>query len=94
VTARVLLGTASWADKPLLESDFYPESARTPEARLRYYATKFSLVEVDSTFYGLPQERMTKAWMERTPNGFVFDVKAFSLFTEHPAAVSRLPAEA
>ncbi|HEY4669403.1 MAG TPA: DUF72 domain-containing protein [Tepidiformaceae bacterium] len=89
---QILLGTASWTDKPLIESGrFYPESARTPEERLRYYASQFPLVEADTTYYGLPQQSMVQNWAERTPDGFTFDVKAYSLFTEHPAPVQRLP---
>lgn len=89
---RLRIGTASWTDKPLIESDkFYPEGVDTPEERLRFYAGQFDLVEADSTYYGLPVESMTQRWAERTPEDFVFDVKAFSLFTEHPAAVQRLP---
>lgn len=90
--ARVLVGTASWADKPLIESGkFYPPDATTPEARLRYYASRFPIVEADTTYYGLPTIAMTEGWVERTPNDFTFDVKAYSLFTEHAAPVRRLP---
>ncbi|MBX7110732.1 MAG: DUF72 domain-containing protein [Dehalococcoidia bacterium] len=89
---RILIGTASWTDKPLIESGrFYPPEAKTPEARLRHYATQFPLVEVDSTYYGLPTVENAERWVERTPPGFVFDVKAYSLFTEHPTPVARLP---
>jgi uncharacterized protein YecE (DUF72 family) len=89
---RVLIGTASWTDKPLIESGkFYPPEAKTPEARLRFYASQFPLVEVDSTYYGLPAVENSERWVERTPPGFVFDVKAYSLFTEHPTPVARLP---
>jgi uncharacterized protein YecE (DUF72 family) len=90
--ARVLTGTASWADKPLIESGrFYPPTAKTAEARLRYYASQFPLVEADSTYYGLPTEDLARGWVERTPVGFTFDVKAYSLFTEHPTPTNRLP---
>ncbi len=89
---RVLIGTASWTDKPLIESGkFYPPEAKTPEARLRFYASQFPLVEVDSTYYGLPTVENSERWVERTPPGFIFDVKAYSLFTEHPTPVARLP---
>ena len=89
---RVLIGTASWTDKPLIESGrFYPPEAKTPEARLRYYSSQFPLVEVDSTYYGLPTVENAERWVERTPPGFIFDVKAYSLFTEHPTPVGRLP---
>jgi uncharacterized protein YecE (DUF72 family) len=90
--ARVLIGTASWADKPLIDSKkFYPPEANTPEERLRYYASQFPLVEVDSPYYGLPTVETVQHWAERTPDGFTFDVKAYSLFTEHPTPVARLP---
>jgi len=89
---RILIGTASWTDKPLIESGrFYPPEAKTPEARLRYYASQFPLVEVDSTYYGLPTVENSERWIDRTPPGFTFDVKAYSLFTEHPTPVARLP---
>ncbi len=92
--ARILLGTASWADKPLIESGkFYPADATTPEERLRYYATRYPLVEADTTYYGLPRQEMVETWVKRTPPGFVFDVKAYSLFTDHAAPVARLPKE-
>jgi uncharacterized protein YecE (DUF72 family) len=88
----IKLGTASWTDKPLIEAGtFYPHEARTPEARLRYYATQFPLVEADTTYYGLPTEQLARSWVERTPPGFTFDVKAYSLFTQHPTPVQRLP---
>ena len=94
MAAPVLIGTASWADKALTESGkFYPPDADSAEARLRFYASRFPLVEVDTTYYGLPQQSMAEQWAERTPDDFVFDVKAFALFTEHPAAVARLPKE-
>ena len=90
--ARLLLGTASWTDKPLIESgEFYPPDAKNAEARLRYYASQFPLVEADTTYYGLPTEQTVNAWVDRTPDGFTFDVKAYSLFTDHPTPAARLP---
>ena len=92
MAARILLGTASWSDKPLIDSGrFYPPAARTPEDRLRYYASQFPLVEVDSPYYRLPTVETVQRWVERTPDGFTFDVKSYSLFTEHPTPVDRLP---
>ena len=90
----LLIGTASWADKPLIESGkFYPSEAKSAKARLRFYASQVPLVEADTTYYGLPAQKMTRLWVERTPPGFFFDVKAYSLFTEHPSPVQRLPKE-
>jgi uncharacterized protein YecE (DUF72 family) len=92
--AEILVGTASWTDKTLIESGrFYPRTATSAEARLRYYATQFPLVEIDSTYYALPAERAAELWAERTPPHFVFNVKAFRLFTGHPAQPSALPAD-
>jgi uncharacterized protein YecE (DUF72 family) len=88
---RLRVGTSSWTDKTLLESGWYPAEATTPEARLRYYAERYDVVEVDSTYYALPSERNAVLWVERTPKGFVFDVKAFALMTTHPVTVRSLP---
>jgi uncharacterized protein YecE (DUF72 family) len=91
---EILVGTASWTDKTLIESGrFYPRTATSAEARLRYYAAQFPLVEIDSTYYALPAERTAELWAERTPPRFVFNVKAFRLFTGHPAQLSSLPAD-
>jgi uncharacterized protein YecE (DUF72 family) len=90
---QIRVGTAGWTDKTLIESGWYPPEAGTPEKRLRYYASQFPLVEVDSTYYGLPAERTAAAWAARTPDGFTFNVKAFSLFTKHPTPVRALPAD-
>jgi uncharacterized protein YecE (DUF72 family) len=90
---QIRVGTASWTDKTLLASGWYPPEADTPETRLRYYARKFPLVEVDATYYALPAEQTARFWTERTPAGFTFNVKAFSLFTQHPTRVASLPAD-
>ncbi|MDP9396939.1 MAG: DUF72 domain-containing protein [Actinomycetota bacterium] len=87
---RILVGTASWTDKTLLASGWYPPEASSAEARLAYYATQFSLVEVDSTYYTPPNERNSALWAQRTPAGFTFNVKAFSLLTQHPTRVAAL----
>ncbi len=87
------MGTASWTDKTLIDSGWYPPEADTPEKRLRFYARQFPLVEVDATYYALPAEQTAASWAERTPAGFTFHVKAFSLFTGHPTPVRALPAD-
>jgi uncharacterized protein YecE (DUF72 family) len=81
---RILVGTASWTDKTLLQSDFYPKSAKSAEERLRYYASNFPLVEVDSVYYFPPTDANVLAWINRTPDSFTFDIKAYSLLTKHP----------
>jgi uncharacterized protein YecE (DUF72 family) len=81
---NILIGSASWTDKTLLACGrFYPPEATTPEARLRFYATQFPVVEVDSSYYGMPSPQNAQLWAERTPAHFVFNVKAFRLFTGH-----------
>jgi uncharacterized protein YecE (DUF72 family) len=89
--AEILVGTASWTDKTLLQSGWYPPDVRTPAERLRYYASHFPLVEVDSTYYALPAERTARLWAQRTPKGFTFDAKAFSLLTCHPTRPGMMP---
>src|SRR5947199_933797 len=89
---KVLVGTASWSDKSLVASrKFYPREASTPEARLRFYATKFPLVEVDTSYYAIPLAQTAQAWVERTPAHFAFNMKAFRLFTGHATSPSVLP---
>ena len=91
---NVLVGTSSWTDKTLIESGkFYPRAAKTPEERLRYYASQFPIVEIDSSYYGLPVEENAQRWVDRTPPGFVFNIKAYRLFTLHQTPVVSLPAE-
>jgi uncharacterized protein YecE (DUF72 family) len=87
---RIKVGTASWTDKTLLASGWYPKDADTPERRLEYYASQFPLVEVDSTYYTPPNERNAHLWADRTSAGFTFNIKAFSLLTQHPTRVSAL----
>ncbi|MET7968920.1 DUF72 domain-containing protein [Micromonospora sp. NPDC005305] len=86
----IKVGTASWTDRTLLDSGWYPASADTAEKRLSYYARQFPLVEVDATYYSPPAERTAQLWVDRTPPGFTFNIKAFSLLTGHPTRVSAL----
>lgn len=91
-TTAFRVGTASWTDPTLVNSDtFYPPSVRTAEDRLRFYAEQFDSVEVDATYYGLLAERNAELWVERTPSNFLFHIKAFALLTTHGAETRRLP---
>jgi uncharacterized protein YecE (DUF72 family) len=81
----ILIGTSSWTDPTLVkDGHFYPPGAKTAEARLRFYAETFPIVEVDSTYYFPPSERNAVLWIERTPKDFTFNIKAYSLLTNHP----------
>ena len=91
MVGQIRVGTASWTDRTLLESGWYPPEANTPDTRIRYYARQFPLVEVDATYYALPSEQTATAWAARTPDRFTFNVKAFSLLTQHPTRVAALP---
>src|SRR5436190_17306496 len=89
--SNVLVGTSSWTDKSLIDSGrFYPPSAKTPEDRLRYYASQFPIVEIDSSYYGIPIEANARLWVERTPPEFIFNIKAYRLFTRHQTPVASL----
>ena len=88
------IGTASWTDRSLVDSGlYYPPDCKSAEARLRFYSSDFPLVEVDSTYYGLPSERNSQLWVERTPDDFTFNIKAFRLFTSHQTPPRALPPE-
>jgi uncharacterized protein YecE (DUF72 family) len=90
---NVAIGTASWTDPTLVKSGaFYPKSARTPEGRLQYYASRFPIVEVDSSYYALPKREVAELWVERTPADFTFNLKAYAPMTGQPTEVKRLPA--
>jgi uncharacterized protein YecE (DUF72 family) len=89
---EILIVTCSWTDPTLIKSGrFYPDWAKSAETRLQFYASQFNLVEVDSSYYALLSEKTSRLWVERTSENFVFDVKAFRLFTQHPTPLSSLP---
>src|SRR5690606_29776638 len=88
--SEIRIGTASWTDKTLLQSDWHPMAANNAVKRLAYYATQFPLVEVDSTYYAPSADQTAKLWAQRTPAGFVFNVKAYGLLTGHPTKVASL----
>jgi uncharacterized protein YecE (DUF72 family) len=77
---EILVGTASCDKSPIRSCSSH---SKTAEARLRYYATQFPLVEVDSSYYAMPAPPVTALWAERTATAFVSDIKAFRLFTQH-----------
>jgi len=82
VGATVRIGICSWADEGLLRA-WYPRGVSTGERRLRYYAERFDVVEVDSPYYALPDPAVTVRWARRTPDAFTFHVKASAAMTWH-----------
>ncbi len=90
----IRVGTCSWAEKTLVESgEFYPREVKSAEARLRYYASCFDTVEVDSTYYAIPEQRTAWLWGARTPGAFTFHVKAYGALTGHAIDPKTLPAD-
>src|SRR5947209_12012367 len=82
---RGLVGTRSGTDRTLVnETDVYPRRSMTAAERLAYYASQFPVVEADSTYYYPPTPEMSASWVERTPEAFTMNVKAYSLLTGHP----------
>ena len=87
----IRFGTASWTDPTLLASGrFYPPSATSAAARLAFYASQFSLVEVNASYYAIGDPMQAYRWVEGTPDPFRFHLKAFRLFTGHPTPVASL----
>jgi uncharacterized protein YecE (DUF72 family) len=86
---RILVGTASWSDPGFVER-WYPPKLRAGE-RLTWYAQHFEMVEVNSTFYAVPDVRLVERWCLATPDEFVFDVKLHRLLSRHAANVKSLP---
>ena len=91
---KVLIGTCSWTDPTLIASGWYPEKvAKKADERLRYYAERFPLVENDASYYAIPDQKQASLWVERTPEDFTMNFKAFGTITTHPADPKRLPKE-
>ena len=83
------MGTASWSDPGFVER-WYPKKLPAGD-RLPWYAQHFELVEVNSTFYSVPDLRMVERWCTATPNDFTFDVKLHQLFSFHSTPAKLLP---
>lgn len=88
----IYVGTCSWTEKTLIQSgEFYPRNTKTAEDRLRYYADQFKAVEVDSSYYAIPSVYTTRLWAERTPEDFIFHMKAYGALTGHGIDPRTLP---
>jgi uncharacterized protein YecE (DUF72 family) len=88
----IRIGTCSWTEKTLLQSgEFYPKDVKTAEGRLRYYADHFDTVEVDSTYYAIPDRKTAYLWDERTPDNFIFHIKVYGALTGHGVDPKTLP---
>lgn len=85
----IRIGTSSWAD-PEFVRDWYPPKLPAA-ARLRMYAEYFDYVEVNSTFYAIPAQKVTRRWGSETPSSFLFDVKLHGLLSRHAVKAASLP---
>ena len=83
---QIYIGTSGWSYRDW-DGSFYPQGC-SRERRLAHYASRFSSVEVDSTFYGVPKKETVRAWAERTPGRFRFALKVPGIVT-HGAQGSR-----
>ena len=86
---KILVGTASWSDPGFVER-WYPKKMPAGD-RLNWYAQHFDLVEVNSTFYSVPEPRTVERWCAATPDDFTFDVKLHQLFSFHSTQAKLLP---
>jgi len=89
MAGKILVGTASWSD-PGFVRRWYPKKLPAGE-RLAWYAQHFQMVEVNSTFYSVPDERTVQRWCASTPAGFTFNVKLHQLFSFHSTPAKLLP---
>jgi uncharacterized protein YecE (DUF72 family) len=88
MAAPIAVGTCNWAD----HTDFYPpelERGRRQREKLTYYAEFFPIVEIDTTFYGIPRPPVVEGWVERTPEHFRFNIKAYRSLTGHEREAGR-----
>jgi len=86
---KILVGTASWSDPGFIERWYPPKLAAAH--RLPWYADHFEMVEVNSTFYAVPDSRLVERWCRATPPAFIFDVKLHRLLSRHAATLKSLP---
>src|SRR5919204_600832 len=91
MAGRIVVGTSSWAD-PGFVAEWYPPGMPARE-RLPWYAERFDAVELNSSFYGVPERATVERWGEVTPPGFTFDVKLHRLLSRHAAPLDSLPSD-
>jgi uncharacterized protein YecE (DUF72 family) len=89
----ISVGTASsWTDfSPIKGGGFHPPTVKSAEGRLRFYASRFDLAEVDSSYYGLPSARNSQFWATRAANRIRFNIKCYRLFFLHQTPPDSLP---
>jgi uncharacterized protein YecE (DUF72 family) len=92
--AIVRSGATSWADRGLVRhGGFYPRKTMTARERLAYYCSRLPLAEITTTSGFPPTPELCAQWADRTPEGFCFDVRAWSLLTGAPTMPDSLYAD-
>jgi uncharacterized protein YecE (DUF72 family) len=76
---RMRAGTSGFSYKEW-KGNFYPEKMKEADM-LPYYAERFDTVELNNTFYRLPNESTLQQWAARVPEGFRFSLKASRIIT-------------
>src|SRR5829696_7977667 len=89
MAGRIRVGTSSWADPGFVE-EWYPQGLAARD-RLPWYAERFGAVELNSSFYAVPDQGTVARWAQVTPDEFTFDVKLHRLLSRHAAALDSLP---
>jgi len=80
------IGTSGWnypGGRGTWNGVFYPARRSRGFDELAWYAEHFDTVEVNSTFYRMPEPDLSAGWIKRTPSDFLFSVKLYQKFT-HP----------
>lgn len=87
--SKIKIGTASWQDPGFIQ-DWYPPNLPKGDL-LPLYAEHFHFVEVNSTFYGIPEPYTIDRWIRQTPPDFTFDIKLHKLLSRHSTKEEELP---
>jgi uncharacterized protein YecE (DUF72 family) len=89
--SNIQIGVSSWSDRSLThESNWYPKRSMRAAERIAYYAEHFPIVEMETTYRFPPTRAVAQQWIDRTPDGFQFDIQAWSLFTGQPTMPNSL----
>jgi uncharacterized protein YecE (DUF72 family) len=78
---RTLIGTSGYS-YPAWKGHFYPEDLPAKKF-LPFYASRFSTVEINNTFYRMPSAKLVQTWADEVPDGFTFAIKAPQRITHH-----------
>ncbi len=76
---KILTGTSGYGYKEW-KGTFYPEKI-SADKMLGFYSSKFSTVEINNTFYRMPNADVVQSWADHVPDGFTFAIKAPQVIT-------------